>query len=196
VGAVACYFADRILTRLAAGDVSRSDGFFLPAGKDRPPSEALLEGVLLKARDEFEQKKLRHLAAFFANLIFVEDVSPEVAYVLLKQFERLTYRQLAVLSLIGGRESYDLERLQRPEHSDAEMETLKREVMDLHSNDLGTLSLLRPKDPYWTVFLSPLGRAMFELAALDEIPVQVTTELDALMAKPKGWEPPPPRLVA
>ena len=136
VGAVAIYAADRISARLMFGDVPRQDGFFAPTGSDRAPSEALLEGVLLKARDEFEEKKLRHLGWFFANLVFVEDVSPATAYLLLKQFERLSYRQLAILSLIGERE-HDVEPLRRPDHTDPELDALKREEMDFSRMTLG-----------------------------------------------------------
>jgi hypothetical protein len=182
VGAVASYFADRIWARLVSGDVPRSDGFFVPTGNDRPPSEALLEGVLLQARDEFDEKKLRHLGSFFANLVFVEDVSPATAYLLLNRLDRLSYRQLALLSLIGAKGPYDMEPLRRPDHTDAELDALKREEMDLQSNDLGTLGLLRGQGS-WADVLSPLGKALFELATLDEIPVDVTAALEAVITK-------------
>jgi hypothetical protein len=196
IGATRNYAAGRISARIMRGDLIRADGFFDAQPDGRTPGVALLEGVLLRARDEFEEKKLLHLAALYANIAFVTDVSPSTAHLLLKSIDRMSYRQMAIVALVGGREWYDLEKMQRPDYDDPEMDALKRELMDLHSNDLGTMGLLRPKNPYFKAMLSPLGRAMFELAALDEIPAQVTATLDRIMEKPEGWVAPPPRLSA
>lgn len=157
----------RISARLLAGHTCRSDGFFdhLEPG----PSMELLEAVLLKARDSFEEKKVRHLGLFYANLVFSDYVSPESAHFLLKELERLTYRQLCLLALVGAKKSLDVEALRRPEHSDPELEAIKREEMDLHSSDLGTKGLLCGAGP-WIDQLSVLGKAMYDLAGLEEIP--------------------------
>ena len=61
-----------------------------------------------------------------------------------------------------------MEPLRRPSHNDHEVEGLKREEMDLHGNDLGTLGHLAGEGP-WVDKLSTLGATLSELACLDEI---------------------------
>ncbi|ABE45796.1 hypothetical protein [Polaromonas sp. JS666] len=159
----------RISSRLLAGHICRSDGFFDNMEYRGSPSQELLEAVLLKARDSFEEKKVRHLGLFYANLVFTDYVSPQTAHLLLKQLERLSYRQLCLIALVGAKESLDTEPLRRPNHSDPELEALKREEMDLHSTDLGTIGLL--SGTAWVDQLSMLGKVMYDLAGLEEVSV-------------------------
>lgn len=167
----------RISARLLAGHTRRSDSFFGHLQSGGSPSLELLEAVLLKARDSFEEKKVRHLGLFYANLVFSDYVSPESAHFLLKELERLTYRQLCLLALVGAKKSFDVEALRRPEHGDPELEAIKREEMDLHSSDLGTKGLLCGVGP-WIDQLSVLGKAMHDLAGLEEISNADTSQLE------------------
>lgn len=66
-----------------------------------PKAQEILEGVLLKARDEFQSKKLECYSSFFANLCFDETISFEHANFLLNTLERLSYRQLCILSYLS-----------------------------------------------------------------------------------------------
>ena len=168
----------RISARLLAGHIRRSDSFFGNLESGESPSQELLEGVLLKARDSFEEKKIRHMGLFYANLVFSDYVSPQSAHFLLRALEQLTYRQLCLIALIGAKESLDVEALRRPEHSDPEMESLKREEMDIHSSDLGTKGLVVGAGP-WIDQLSVLGQAMYDLAGLEEIPNTDKAPLEA-----------------
>lgn len=180
MGAVLNLAGDRISARIMKGGVVRSDGFFSPTADDRPPSVVPLEGALLKARDEFEEKKLRYIAALVANIVFVDSVSPNMAFLLLKRLDRVSYRQMVILSLVGRAGSYDVRALREPNHADAELEALKREEMDLHSHDLGSMGLLTEPSG-WTDALGSLAQALYDLAALNEIPVEESTTLDALI---------------
>lgn len=171
---------DRISTRLIAGHLRRSDSFFDDVQPGRSPSQELLEAVLLKARDSFEEKKVRYIGLFYANLVFSDYVSPQSAHYLLKELERLTYRQLCLLALVGAKEQLDVEALRRPEHGNPELEALKREEMDLHSTDLGTKGLIVGAGP-WTDQLSVLGKALYDLAGLSEIPDGDKGALDAMI---------------
>jgi hypothetical protein len=58
VGAAFAYAGAAIREALDRGQLPRSDGFFDEAADNRPKAEELLEGVLLKARDSYEEKKL------------------------------------------------------------------------------------------------------------------------------------------
>lgn len=66
-----------------------------------PKAQELLEGVLLKAREEYQSKKLECYSSFFANLCFDETISFEHANFLLNMIERLSYRQLCILSYLS-----------------------------------------------------------------------------------------------
>ncbi len=92
----------RIRERLESGDKPRDDGFFDEMGGDRAPAEELLEGVLLQAADSYQQRKVQYLGEFYASLVFATGLDPAYAHALLRVADRLTYRQLVLLALIGG----------------------------------------------------------------------------------------------
>jgi hypothetical protein len=171
---------DRIRARLLSDHILRSDGFCEGVNNDRSPSEELLESVLLKARDSFEEKKVRHLGLFYANLVFAAHVSPQTAHQLLKLYDRLTYRQLCLIALVGERGTVDVEALRRPDHLDPDIESLKREEMELHSTDIGTIGLLSGVGS-WVDQLSLLGKVMYDLAGLRELEAADKTSLESII---------------
>lgn len=179
IGAVAFIAADRISARLLAGHPLRDDGFFVSADSNRSPGEELFEGVLMRARDQYQERKLRHFGYFLANLAFAEHVSPNTAHLLLLKFERLTYRQLCILSAVARHSPLDVENLLRPQHTDPDIESLKREEMELHEVDIGNLGLLRAAGE-WSAVVSPLGALLHELAGLEEISSE---EIDPLVSQ-------------
>lgn len=181
VGSVAAVALARIAERLTAGDQPRRD-FFDEQGEMQPPGEQLLEGVLLKARDEYEEKKLDYIGRFYGNLVFTSNISAPVASFLLKTLERLTYRQMSMLALISASGKVDFRNLRSQDHSAPELEVLKREEMDLHSSDLGSLGLVRGAGPFDDE-LNALGTALVQLAELDRIPERTISELKALLAE-------------
>lgn len=111
-------------------------------------------------------------------------MSPQTAHFSLKQLERLTYRQLSLLSLVASKNHLHVEPLRRPDHSDPELETLKREEMDLHSSDLGTMGLLTGVEP-WVDQLSTLGKVIYDLAGLEELPEADKSALAATIESPR-----------
>jgi hypothetical protein len=144
--------------------------------------EQLLEGVLLKARDEYEEKKLPYLGRFYANLVFTPTVSPATATLLIKTLERLTFRQLVLLALILKEGQFDVEHLRSQEHPDPELEALKREEMDLHTSDLGYTGLIRGAGPFVDE-LRPLGATLAELSDLVRVPDAEIQQITALLSK-------------
>lgn len=169
VASVAAIAVGQINDNLKQGRLPRQDLFQTDAGEPST-GEELLEGTLLKARDEYEQRKLPYLAHFYANLIFAPGIAPPVAFMLLKTFEKLTYRQLSLLAIVQQRGVLNVSFLRVQQHTDPEVESLKREEMDLHGSDLGTLGLLTGAGPY-DDSLSSLGALLVDLAGLRDIPV-------------------------
>lgn len=101
VGATAFYIADRIQHRLDAGEPLRDDGFFGADGGDRTAADEVLEGVLIKAGEAYEEKKIRWLSNLFASVAFDASISPSRANHLVSLAGDLNYRQLVLISIIG-----------------------------------------------------------------------------------------------
>lgn len=100
VGAAAAFAGERIQERLSAGHTPRDDGFFDGGAQGESSSaEELLEGVLLKARDSYEERKTRHLGVLYGNLAFHPEISAGFANYLVALLGSLTYRQLVVLAI-------------------------------------------------------------------------------------------------
>jgi len=178
IGGVVCWAADRISARLLSGDDLRTDEFFRFDDMGFSSCHQLLEGTLLKSRDEYEERKLRHHALLFANTLFDDTVSPQAALMLLKVLERLTYRQLVILAAVASAGMLELRALREPAHDDPDLDALQREEMELHSGDIGTCGLLAGGP--WTDSLSPLGATLHRVAGLSEID---TDEISQLVAK-------------
>ncbi len=104
VGATAQFAITKIKERLNSGDKLRSDGFFEEKQKGRSDAEEIFEGVLLKAKNEHEEKKTRILGNIFVNTAFSGDFSAGEANHLLRIAENLTYREMCILSLVKRRD--------------------------------------------------------------------------------------------
>lgn len=101
IGGVLALATVTIDAALRSGRRPRDDGFFEPRGTERPAAEEVLEGVLLKARDTYEEKKVPLLANLYASVALVDGISPAMANHLVALAERLTYRQLVVMAVIS-----------------------------------------------------------------------------------------------
>ena len=136
----------------------RDDGFFdVPSGDTRSDAEEALEGMLRKAQDEYEERKLPYLAHLWANACIDRGLSAARLNYMIKLTERLTYRQLAIIFIVGemhkGRgkgqpNPYNL----RPAHyeqtrllTDHETSMVLSEIIDLHNlNCVETVAPLGP----------------------------------------------------
>ena len=96
---VAEFALANIYRRREKGEQFRDDGFFTRT-IDRSYAEEALESVLLKARDEPEEKKIPYLGKLFENACFDSQIHAGLLHFLCKEFETLTYRQLCILKMI------------------------------------------------------------------------------------------------
>jgi hypothetical protein len=102
VGAAAAYALTNIKGLLEEGQELRQDGFFEAAdGAERPAAEEVFEGVLLRARDAYEEKKIEYLGYLFTTVAFRPEISAADANQILAIADRLTYRQLVVLAVLS-----------------------------------------------------------------------------------------------
>jgi hypothetical protein len=99
LGAAAAFAGATIRQLLEEGHAPRDDGFFEATDEDRPAAEEVLEGVLLKARDAHEERKVRLLGVLYAQIAFHPEISTAHANHLVELASRLTYRQLVLLAV-------------------------------------------------------------------------------------------------
>jgi hypothetical protein len=172
-----------INSRLDGGATPRDDGFFTDEHSGRTKAEEILEGVLLKARDQHEEKKLIHFGYFYANLAFRSDIPPTLANFFLKAGNALSYRQFVLLRYIAdfGDVAFDAEPIRGRRHSLSDLTALTKEEMELHSpGEFGGFGLIAGVTSYQEV-ISDLGMTFFELFNLNLIPAEDIRELHQLL---------------
>jgi hypothetical protein len=103
---VAIVAAARIRRNLDLGREARADGFFQGAPGHRSVAEELMEGVLISAQREHEEKKIPYLGSLLANLAFAEGINRAEANLLLRMADRLSYRQICLLALFGRKKEF------------------------------------------------------------------------------------------
>ncbi len=95
---VATMSLEKISDKMEAGSKVRNDGFF-ESGENSTAAQ-IFEGVLLVARDTYEEKKLELLSNLYSNIAFDEEISSPIANQLIKLSHDLTYRQLLILRCV------------------------------------------------------------------------------------------------
>lgn len=135
----------KIAEGLAAGDTLRNDGFFNYATTDDPhtAAETILANVLLKAQEDYEDKKAQRLGELFAFISKRDDIRPPHANRLIDLAGRLTHQQLLWLGLFAADDSH------RDDLSDWESTgafTLDEQAFVGDTLELSELHLLRRRD--------------------------------------------------
>ncbi len=185
VGATAAFALESIRSRLDAGALPREDGFFDESSSGQTDAEQILEGVLPKAKNEHQEKKVRLLGEFFANLAFAHDVSAGEANHMLRLIETLSYMQICFIALLEKAELIPSIPLSDDEIEDPgladhpELASLIQEIYDVV--DLGLMfrrsDKLRgtwrfEKDRFVTpvsMGLSPLGHRLARMLELNSL---------------------------
>lgn len=89
---------NEIRRRLEDGEKLRDDGFF-DKTIDRSDAEEVFEDVLLKARDEPQEKKIPYIGSLFENGCFDSSIDSGTLHFLCQESENLTYRQLCIIKI-------------------------------------------------------------------------------------------------
>jgi len=135
IGAVCRYIYAKIEENKNKGMKIREDDFFEKPPNVRSTAEEIFEGILLAAKGEYEEKKLKFLGNLFANLAFVSDIDRSQANLLIRIAQRCSYRQLCILSLF--REKNPMLRKEKYENEPGKMITgakriaILTEILDL-----------------------------------------------------------------
>ena len=139
VGATIIYAAQKIEEKLNAGNQIRSDDFFEDKDGERSAFEELAEGVLRTAQSEYQEKKLKSHGNLLANLVFHSEIDKAQANMLIRLSERLSYRQLCLLSIFGHKDQYNLRKQSyrdKTEDIDANLLPLLQEIYQLYSEGI------------------------------------------------------------
>ncbi len=194
VGATAQFAITKIKERLNSGDKLRSDGFFEEKQKGRSDAEEIFEGVLLKAKNEHEEKKTRIIGNIFVNTAFSGDFSAGEANHLLRIAENLTYRQMCILSLIKRKNKIKGIKLREEEYGyELDYERMSKETISSlqEAFDMSSAGLITRKSqsediivmtewndiaPNW-LELTQMGESYYQVMGLDDIPEEDTLEV-------------------
>jgi hypothetical protein len=176
------YAIDFIRERLNRGDIPREDNFFVPDDTKRSPAEEILEGALLKMKNEHEERKARFYGQLFANVSFDPNCSLTEANHLLHVMDNLTFSQLSLLSLLANADKFP--NLPTTDYSDknvtGQLSTVLAATFELCQNGLITLDEPGDDDGGTVVLdpaeiqpahmrLRPVGQRLHELAGLAAI---------------------------
>lgn len=108
IGATFTYAVVKIRENITNGQQIRQDGFFQEQPDQRAAAEEILEGILLVAQREHEEKKLLFYANLVANIAFHPEISRAEANLLIRLGERLSYRQICLLKLFMDKNRFRL----------------------------------------------------------------------------------------
>ena len=179
---------EKIKDNLDKGKTPRNDDVWSSKKESPQKAKIILEGVLLKVRDEYEAKKRLYYPNFSGNMCFFEHIPYERLNALLKVLDLLSYRQLQILSYVK-RNGEIITNMW-----DARIKNIEQaykyydvffEVMDLYNK-----SLLRQIMQGITMgigdklCLSPMGEDLVNLLELDMMPTEeiesLAGEIDAI----------------
>lgn len=107
----AFYATSEIAGRLESGEQLRQDDFFTSDKSGRSDAEEVFEGVLIKCKNEHQEKKAPFLGYLFANVAF-SSVSVSNANAILKLAERMSYRQFCILDLCVQEDEFGFDNMQ------------------------------------------------------------------------------------
>jgi len=101
VGAATAYAIMEIKHNIDNGITIREDDFFTKDISNRSKADEILEGVLIKSKNDHEEKKIRYYGNLFANIAFAPHIDAGMANALLNIAERLTYQQIILIGIFG-----------------------------------------------------------------------------------------------
>lgn len=177
---------NKIASRLEKNDIpSCKEEFWTEDSNRVSDAKVVLEGILLKARDEYEEKKLPYYSNLIAQMAFDPSWSYQRLNAMIRMFEQLSYRQLQLMALAMQKEEIDTPqwdvKFKRTPNSFAYYD-LFCEVVNLSNLALfhqpGSLLQMGLGDKQ---ALSPIGKSMAELMELSTIPQDELKDLDNMI---------------
>ncbi|MFP4336993.1 MAG: hypothetical protein ACLFQP_03595 [Halothece sp.] len=98
------YMLSKIHQHQEQNDELRNDDFFEPSLNDRSKAAEIMDAVLSKVRQEYQEKKNQLISNIYCNVAY-ENISVEEIHHIIRVADELTYRELCILSLITKKEN-------------------------------------------------------------------------------------------
>lgn len=189
VGATGSIALQEIHLRLEQGQSLRSDDFFTSLKSGQRKAEEVFEGILLKAKDMHEEKKIVHIGKLFANIAFDASCSVSEANHIIGVAEALTYTQYCLLHIYEKTDNYSLrdKKIAPRESITYHALSLLQQTLELFRSQL--VLLYEPGNEYHTIVLelnqiipkftklSVQGKRIYEMLDLAKLPAPDITEV-------------------
>ena len=88
--------------RLDEDESFRTDGFLGETSEKHSDFDNIVDSILLKAADELNEKKLRHIGYLTSSFAFPPQIGADSAHRLIKDVEHLSYWQLCLKYIKSG----------------------------------------------------------------------------------------------
>ena len=177
----------KINARLEKGDIPRQDDkFWMDNYVGVSDAKVILEGILLKSRDEYEEKKLPYYSNMIARMAFDSSWSYQRLNAMIRMFEQLSYRQIQLISLV--KRKGEIETPQWIVKFKRTPESYVYYDLFCEVSNLSNLGLFhQPGETFTTGIgdkqtLSPIGESMADLMELSSMPEEETNELDVMIS--------------
>lgn len=141
IGGVLFYAEKKVGENIGKELTIRSDDFWDEPLNGRAAAIEIIEGVLLAAQREHEEKKLPFFGNLLANIAFDPTIDREQANLLIKIGENITFRQMCILSVFADHNRFDFGRISL-RSSGFPYPNLKRNSLFQEAFDLGSKGLL------------------------------------------------------
>ena len=148
-------------------------------------AKTILEGILLRARDEYEEKKLNYYSNLIAQMAFDHSWNYQRLNAMIRMFEQLSYRQLQLMALAQRKG-----KIETPQWIVKFKRTpISHSYYDLYCEvlQLSNLALFHQPEASITMglgnqlALSPIGNSMADLMELSSIPQEELDDLDKMI---------------
>lgn len=134
---IASIVNNSVQARLDKDDHIRQDNFFDFENKEQCPASEIFEGVLMVAKNSYEEKKIEYLGNLFTNIAFDKTCSQSEANYQLHIAESLTYSQLVLLQIFSKPDNWkNLRTTKTPKKIFYETLSLLQAIRELCSLDL------------------------------------------------------------
>ncbi len=175
---VACFAGLKIKKALESGSRLRDDNFFQKI-HERIDAEEIFEGLLIKSKSTYQEKKLPFIANIFVNAAFKE-ISPEEIHHILNLTDQISYPQLILINVIGSEvaKNHDHNKISDRNIDNKVYSITYYDLIDLQTKGLiqdiynyGDLAVTGDKTiEIKDCILTKLGEITMDLMSLNEIP--------------------------
>lgn len=169
-----------VKNRIENGETIRNDSFFQQNG-NRSSAQELFEGVLIKCKEEYQEKKIQYVTKIFEKTIFDKNISPETANQILSIAEKYTYRKICIISFFNRKEDFNTSLLMKEPYSWYEnatytltLEILKQDIFELANDGIldqnGFATFTKEDIIPFDYKLTTIGETIFKMMDLHLIP--------------------------